>query len=223
MPPGKRGTSEHLSDNGMLKSLRIKNLATIHEVDLDLESGFTVLTGETGAGKSMVIEGIRLALGEKGTADVIRTGSQETLIEADFHRPASAADADSPVLYIQRRISPTGAGRAYLDGTPIPLKKLREFRDSLVDIYGQNDHVFLRELDNQLDYLDSYADALDLRRRVARAAAECRRLHRRREELLTSNRERQRRQDFLEYQIQEIEKPASSRRKKTNCSRSGRS
>jgi DNA repair protein RecN (Recombination protein N) len=203
----KEGFGNTKSENGMLRSLRIKNLATIHEVELDLESGFSVLTGETGAGKSMVIEGIRLALGEKGTADVIRTGSQETLIEADFNRPEYGSVEDSPpVIYIQRRISPTGAGRAYLDGTPIPLKKLREYRDSLVDIYGQNDHVFLRELDNQLEYLDSYADALGLRRQVAQAAAECRRLHRRRQELLTSARERQRRQDFLQYQIQEIEK-----------------
>lgn len=189
----------------MLKSLRIKNLATIHEVELDLESGFTVLTGETGAGKSMVIEGIRLALGEKGSADVIRTGSQESLIEADFLRPESSTTGDPQIRYIQRRISPTGSGRAYLDGTPIPLKKLRDSRDSLVDIYGQNDHVFLRDLDNQLDYLDSYADALGQRRRVAQVAAECRSLHRRREELLASGRERQRRLDFLQYQIQEIE------------------
>jgi DNA repair protein RecN (Recombination protein N) len=189
----------------MLKSLLIKNLATIEEVELGLESGFTVLTGETGAGKSILIESIRLALGDKGSVDVIRTGASATSIEAVFEG-VNTPEEESNEIYVQRRITEKGPGRGYIDGTLVPLKNLRALGDSLVDIYGQNDHVFLRKAENQMDYLDQYAGALDLRQQVARAAAAVRRLFRRQQDLLTSARDRKRRMDFLAYQIQEIEK-----------------
>ena len=189
----------------MLKSLLIKNLATIEEVELGLESGFTVLTGETGAGKSILIESIRLALGDKGSVDVIRTGASGTSIEAVFDR-VNTPEEESGEIYVQRRITEKGPGRGYIDGTLVPLKNLRALGDSLVDIYGQNDHVFLRVAENQMDYLDHYAGALDIRKQVARAAASIRQLFRRKRELLTSAQDRKRRLDFLVYQIQEIEK-----------------
>jgi DNA repair protein RecN (Recombination protein N) len=154
----------------MLKSLLIKNLATIEEVELDLESGFSVLTGETGAGKSILIESIRLALGDKGSVDIIRTGAREASIEAVFEGLDAPEKREGEGIYVQRRISDKGSGRGYIDGTLVPLKNLRALSDSLVDIYGQNDHVFLRAAENQMDYLDHYAGAWDLRQQVARAA-----------------------------------------------------
>jgi DNA repair protein RecN (Recombination protein N) len=189
----------------MLKSLLIKNLATIEEVELGLESGFTVLTGETGAGKSILIESIRLALGDKGSVDVIRTGATGTSIEAVFEGVTNQ-EGDGGEIFVQRRITEKGPGRGYIDGTLAPLKNLRALGDSLVDIYGQNDHVFLRVAENQMDYLDHYAGALDIRKQVARAAASVRQLFRRKRELLSSAQDRKRRLDFLVYQIQEIEK-----------------
>ncbi len=188
----------------MLRCLHIKNLATIKEVELELEPGFSVLTGETGAGKSVVIESIRLALGEKGSTDVIRTGADETSIQIIMEKGSGSSDADR--LLIHRRIPARGPSRCYLDGTLIPLHKINEVGRRLVDIYGQNDHVFLREVQNQLDYLDRYAGVLELRGQVAQSAAEVRRLFRRRQQLLTSDQERKRRQDFLAFQLQEIEK-----------------
>jgi len=190
----------------MLKSLHIKNLATIEEVELELESGFSVLTGETGAGKSILIESIRLALGDKGSTDVIRTGTSETSIEAVFEGADPPGSQEDSQTYVQRRITEKGPGRGYLNGTLVPLRNLRAAADSLVDIYGQNDHVFLRVAENQMDYLDRYARALALRGKVAQAAAEVRRLFRRKQELLASAQDRKRRLDFLDYQIQEIEK-----------------
>ncbi|MFA9454028.1 MAG: AAA family ATPase, partial [Candidatus Aminicenantaceae bacterium] len=190
----------------MLKSLRIKNLATIEEVELGLESGFSVLTGETGAGKSILIESIRLALGDKGSTDVIRTGTSETSIEAVFEGTDPPGSEEDNQTFVQRRITEKGSGRGYLDGTLVPLKNLRAAGDSLVDIYGQNDHVFLRVAENQMDYLDRYAGALALRGKVAHAAIEVRRLFRRKQELLASAQDRKQRLDFLDYQIQEIEK-----------------
>ncbi len=116
----------------MLNSLKIKNLATIKEVDLVWKNGFSVLTGETGAGKSILIESIRLALGDKGSSDVIRTGTPEAQIEAVFseNKTRSQGDQESYIL-VQRRISQKGPGRSYLDGNLVPLKKLREIRDDI--------------------------------------------------------------------------------------------
>ncbi len=190
----------------MLKSLSIKNLATIEEVDLIWDKGFSVLTGETGAGKSILIESIRLALGDKGSSDVIRTGSSEAIIEAVFtEKENSSLDNGDTLIFVQRRITRNGPGRSYLDGNLVPLKKLREVRDDLVDIYGQNDHAFLRIQDNQMDYLDRYAGCLPQRDHVNRAAAAVRRLFRRKLDLKASARERARRLEFLAFQIHEIE------------------
>ncbi len=190
----------------MLKSLCIQNLATIEEVELALESGFSVLTGETGAGKSILIESIRLALGDKGSVDVIRTGASETSIEAVFEGTVSPVGDEDGRTFVQRRITEKGPGRGYLDGTLVPLKKLRAAGDSLVDIYGQNDHVFLRVAENQMNYLDMYAGAMSLRSEIERVASEARRLFRRKQDLLVSSQDRKRRLDFLDFQIQEIEK-----------------
>jgi DNA repair protein RecN (Recombination protein N) len=188
----------------MIRCLHIKNLATIQEVEIELEPGFLVLTGETGAGKSVVIESIRLALGDKGSTDVIRTGADETSIQIILEQDCASSDAAQ--LLIHRRIPARGSSRCYLDGNLIPLRKISEIGGRLVDIYGQNDHVFLREVQNQLDYLDRYAGVVELRGLVAKTAAEVRRLFRRKQQLSTSEHERKRRQDFLVFQLQEIEK-----------------
>lgn len=191
----------------MIKSLRIKNLATIEEIELRLKEGFSILTGETGAGKSIIIDGIRLVLGERGSAELIRTGKQETSIEAIFSMPQVSGSVESGhKVYMQRRISEEGSGKGYIDGVLVPMKKLKERGELLVDIYGQNDHAFLRKTENQLDYLDRYAEAIPLRSEVASSARELRRLLREKRELEAREREREQSLDFLEFQIKEIEK-----------------
>lgn len=191
----------------MIKSLRIKNLATIEEIELRLQEGFSILTGETGAGKSIIIDGLRLVLGERGSAELIRTGKQETSIEAIFSMPQVSGSVESGhKVYMQRRISEEGSGKGYIDGVLVPMKKLKERGELLVDIYGQNDHAFLRKTENQLDYLDRYAEAIPLRSEVASSARELRRLLREKRELEAREREREQRLDFLEFQIKEIEK-----------------
>jgi len=192
----------------MIKFLRIRNLATIEDIRLDLDPGFSVLTGETGAGKSIIIDSIRLVCGEKGSTDLVRTGRAEASIEAIFARGGiGTAPADEPGdLALQRQISADGAGRAYLDGVLTPLKRLREAAAGLADIYGQNDHIFLLRLESHLEYLDAYAGAAPLRAATAEAAQELRRLVRLRSDWTAKARERTQRLDFLGYQIAEIEK-----------------
>lgn len=196
----------------MLKTLRIKNLATIEDIEINLKEGFSILTGETGAGKSIIIDGIRLILGEKSSVDKIRTGSREMSVEAAFHSKKGqeefrsfSADPDDDLL-IQRKIWQNGTGKVYINGILMPVRKLKEGSEELADIYGQNDHSFLRNVDNQLTYLDLFSDSLTLRKHVSGIAQKLRSLMKEKNSLEERNKERIQRMEFLDYQIKEIEK-----------------
>ncbi|MGB8951312.1 MAG: DNA repair protein RecN [Candidatus Aminicenantales bacterium] len=196
----------------MIRFLRIQNLATIEDIRLDFDTGFSILTGETGSGKSIIIDSIRLVLGEKSSSDVVRTGKTEATVEAIFDLvkpPAAVKDREAlqeSEIVIQRQIPGEGVGKAYLRGVLVPVKKLKELSNDLVDIYGQNDHIFLLQLENHLYYLDSFSEVLLLREEVASAAQKLRRLLRQKMELKSRERERSQRLDFLNFQIEEIEK-----------------
>ena len=196
----------------MIRSLHIQNLATIEDLELDFEEGFSILTGETGVGKSIIIGGILLVLGEKGSKDMIRTGEEEISVEAIFctmekneflETLFTEPDKD---IFIQRKISAKKTEKGYVNGTLIPIKKLKDIRGLLVDIFGQNDHVFLQKVEYQLDYLDSYANASPLRKELSRITRDFKRLAKEKEELEQKERDRGQRLDFLEFQINEIEK-----------------
>jgi DNA repair protein RecN (Recombination protein N) len=195
----------------MIKSLRIRNLATIEELELELENGFSILTGETGAGKSIIIDAIRLILGDKGSPDYIRTGRTEASVEAVIEAPEMAARLkdlgleDGEELLVQRQISGQGPGKAYINGVLVPVRKLKEAGTAIADIYGQNDHVFLLHLENHLIYLDAFLDAGSLREEVSRAARELKSILLQKRELESKSRERDQRLDFLAYQVREIE------------------
>lgn len=186
----------------MLKYLRIRNFATIEDIELKFQQGFTVLTGETGTGKSIIIDGIRLALGERGDVDKIRTGEDELFIEAIFLSPQ---DEDLQVL-VQRYFSRDGSTRSYVNGVLAPAKKIEVLGPNLVDIYGQNDHIFLRHKEFQLDFIDEVAGLASLRGEVTSLAQEIKKLQREKNKLSLQESERRQRLDFLQFQINEIEK-----------------
>ena len=195
----------------MLRYLRIKNLATIEEVELELAPGFTILTGETGAGKSIIIDAIKILLGEKATPDLIRSGKNEARIEAIFELegselipPEIELDNDRQ-LSLQRTISSQGLSKSYANGVLIPLKRLKELGDRLIDIYGQNDHIFLLDLTNHLRFLDDWAGTTELREKVKQSAQKIRGLFREKLELETRQKDRAQRLDFINFQIKEIE------------------
>jgi DNA repair protein RecN (Recombination protein N) len=197
----------------MIKSLRIKNLATIEDLELDLDKGFTIITGETGVGKSIIIDGLMLILGEKSSKDMIRTGKAEISVEAVFERSASniawqdlIPEQGEEEIFVHRKIAEKKTGKGYLNGTLVPIKKLKEISPYLVDIYGQNDHVFLQQIEYQLHYLDAYANAVEFQKDLAETARELKRLVREKDELEHRERDREQRLDFLQYQISEIEK-----------------
>lgn len=195
----------------MIRFLRIKNLATIEDIELDFDPGFTILTGETGAGKSIIIDALKLLLGEKASPDLIRTGKSEASVEAVFEITDRSQlpedielEADSQ-LFLQRIISSQGLSKSYLNGVLVPLKKLKELSEKLIDIYGQNDHIFLLDNSNHLKFLDAFAEAGELREKVKQAAQKVRALIREKAELETKQKERAQRLDFITFQIKEIE------------------
>jgi DNA repair protein RecN (Recombination protein N) len=194
----------------MLGSLRIKNLATIEDLEIRFREGFSILSGETGAGKSIIIDGLRLLLGDKASPDLIRTGKTEATVEAVFRVPPVKGGPDElsskeEEVLIQRHIFQEGTGKAYLNGVLVPARKLREIGPFLVDVYGQNDHIFLLQIENHLLYLDDFLGLADLREEVARLAQDLRQLTRQKVELETKKREREQRLDFLGFQVKEIE------------------
>ncbi len=195
----------------MLKSLRVRNLATIEDLEVGFEPGFSVLTGETGAGKSILIDAIRLLLGEKGASDLIRTGRREAVVEGVFQAsgeapwPEDFAPSENGEILVQRLLNDQGSGKAYLNGVLVPVRRLREAGLLLADVYGQNDHIFLLHLENHLAYLDAYAEAEGPRDETGRAARALKALAAEKRDLDLRRRERQQRLDFLTYQIREIE------------------
>ncbi len=195
----------------MLKLLRVRNLATIEDLEIGLQPGFSILTGETGAGKSIIIDAIRLILGDKGSPDLVRTSKTEAFVEAVFDVTARRIDlaglpeAEDGELLIQRSVTDQGTGKAFVNGVLVPVRRLRELGPQLVDIYGQNDHVFLLHLENHLAYLDATLEDAAPVEDTARAAQELRRLLQEKRELEGRERDREQRLDFIAYQLKEIE------------------
>jgi DNA repair protein RecN (Recombination protein N) len=198
----------------MIKFLRIRNLATIEDLELRFEPGFSILTGETGAGKSIIIDAIRLILGDKGSPDLVRTGKTEAFVEAVFDvagQPLDLAGLPEPEdgeLLIQRSVTDQGTGKAFINGVLVPVRRLRELAPRLIDIYGQNDHVFLLHIENHLAFLDESLDDAGPVRETTSAAQELRRLLQEKRELEAREKEREQRLDFIAYQLKEIEAAA---------------
>ena len=198
----------------MIKFLRVRNLATIEDLEIPLDPGFSILTGETGAGKSIIIDAIRLILGDKGSPDLVRTGKAEAFVEAVFDVTGQTVDlaglpeAEDGELLIQRSVTDQGTGKAFINGVLVPVRRLRELGPRLIDIYGQNDHVFLLHLENHLAYLDETLGDPGLAGETARAAQELRRLLQEKRDLESREKEREQRLDFIAYQLKEIEAAA---------------
>ncbi len=163
----------------MLLSLRIRNFVIVDELELEFGPGFTVLTGETGAGKSILIDALLLALGERADADVVREGAARADIAAEFHASAEvdawlagndlAGDGDT--LLVRRTVDASGRSKAFVNGTPVTLAQLRELGERLVDVHGQHAHQSLLKPAAQLALLDEHGGHTALAREVAAAFA----------------------------------------------------
>ncbi|MGH8508864.1 MAG: DNA repair protein RecN [Gammaproteobacteria bacterium] len=198
----------------MLTHLHIENLAVIEQLDLALDSGFTVFTGETGAGKSIVIDAIGLILGERADPSLIRAGHPRASVTAVFDLPAQAhallaerdLEASESECTITRQLSANGRTRAFVNGIAVPARALQEIGEILIDIHGQHAHQSLLRREIQLAILDGFCGATEALSETARAFREWNRIN---DEILllqeTQLRDREAEAALLDYQIQEIE------------------
>src|SRR6187455_3434969 len=152
----------------MLRFLRIRNLAVIDAVEVEFDPGFNVLTGETGAGKSILVEAVGLLLGGRASADLVRTGEAQATIEAIFET------ADSSELIVRREISSQGRSRSFINGALATAAALRELSDRLVELHGQHEHQALLDPVTHLPLLDEFAGHRTLLEQVAAAWSEVR-------------------------------------------------
>src|SRR6186713_1230905 len=148
-----------------LKSISLRDFVIVHELELDLSGGFTVLTGETGAGKSILIDALQLALGARADAGVVREGAARCEISAEFDSPESLAPwleqagfDGGDTLLLRRTIDVQGKSRAWINGSAATATQLKEIADQLVDIHGQHAWQSLTRPDAVRGLLDSYAD-----------------------------------------------------------------
>jgi DNA repair protein RecN (Recombination protein N) len=149
----------------MLKRLFVRNFVLVTEIDLDLSSGFTVLTGETGAGKSMLVDAISLLLGERASAELVRAGASQAEVAAEFNASQPVVQwlrdngFDDDGLLLRRTLDKQGKSRGYINGSPATAGQLRELGEQLVDILGQHGHQALMRRDGIRDVLDAFAGA----------------------------------------------------------------
>ena len=186
----------------MLRLLRIRNLAVIEAVDVEFETGFNVLTGETGAGKSILVEAVGLLLGARATADLVRTGESQASIEALFERP------DGTELVIRREITAQGRSRSFVNGALATASALRTLSEQLVELHGQHEHQALLDPAAHLPLLDQYARLEALGEEVSTAWQRVRVAREQLDRSRMDEREKAVRLDLIAFQLTEIEKAA---------------
>lgn len=198
----------------MLKELFIKNIAVIKQTDICFSEGLNVFTGETGAGKSIIIDSINAVLGQRVSRDLVRTGETRAQITAVFSGLSTTTlelldqmgyEADEGELMISREISVDGKGTCRLCGRPIGVTMLREIGNTLINIHGQHDSQYLLNKEKHIDFLDSFAQLDTLYDRYRDCFSQLIAMRRELNSLNVDEAEKARQIDLLEYQINEIE------------------
>ncbi len=199
----------------MLRDLRIRDFAIIEDLFLTFDAGLNIITGDTGAGKSILIEALGLILGGRGALDMIRTGAEEARIVAHFdlnvhpekmeQLAALGFEIDDGELIIQRTLSRRGKGRVTVNGDPATVGLLRRIGEGLVDIHGQHEHHSLLKRENHRVLLDAFGGNGDLLSTYRSAYNRLNDLQKKLEALDQEERDRERRIDFLQFQIDEID------------------
>ncbi|WP_397449903.1 DNA repair protein RecN [Pseudomonas sp. NA-150] len=198
----------------MLVHLSVHNYAIVEHLDLELDRGMSVITGETGAGKSIMLDALGLTLGDRADSGVVRPGADKADILATFDIadiPEAQAwlkerdlDIDGPCI-LRRVITAEGRSRAYINGTPCPQGDLKALGEFLIDIHSQHEHQSLLKTDTHRRLLDEYAGATDLARQVQLAAQRWRQTRQELERLANSGDEQRSRHQLLSYQLEELE------------------
>ena len=198
----------------MLSILHIENVAVIESADIQFDGGFNVLTGETGAGKSIVVDAIGAVLGGRTSRDLIRTGAKSALVSAQFtdlpdldwfEEQGMGPDEDGTLL-LQRELRGDGKNVCRLNGRPVTLSQLRDLGHQLLDIHGQHDGQRLLDPGSHLDYLDSFGETGPLLTDFQEAYHTLTRVKKKMDGLEMDEAEKARKVDALTYQIEELER-----------------
>jgi len=204
----------------MLLELRIKNFAIIDELTLTFSKGVNILTGETGAGKSIILNAVQLLLGDKASEELIRSSEEEASVEALFdisgnrevkgriqekgQKLSGAGEEDS--LLIRRVISRSGRGRAFLHGNLATLGILSEVGEDLLSIYGQHEHQSLQRVDTHIDILDEFGELMELRKQFQDLFQRFASLSQEMEKIRGEKERREKERELMTFQSKEIEK-----------------
>lgn len=199
----------------MLLNLHVKNLALIEEVDVDFEKGLIVLTGETGAGKPLILGSVNIALGNKASKDMIRKGTDYSLVELTFSVSENCAKQlkkydiymeEDNIVTVTRKIS-EGRSISKINGETVNIKTLKNVMSLLIDIHGQHDHQSLLYTKNHLDILDKFAkdSILELKEQIKEEYSKYTKLIKKLEEFNIDEGQKAREIEFAEYEVNEIE------------------
>ena len=200
--------------NNLIKHLYIKNYALIDELDIDFSSGFSVITGETGAGKSIILGAIGLLLGQRADSKAVKTGVQKCTIEACFDISRynltpwfdeNELDVeDSGECFIRRELTSAGKSRGFINDTPVTVQQMKELGEMLVDIHSQHQNLLLQKEDFQLNVLDIMARNGKLLSEYKSAFAEYRNMQHEIDELKAAFAESREKEDFMRFQLGEL-------------------
>ena len=203
----------------MLRELKIENLAIIDELDLEFGDGLIVLTGETGAGKSIILSGINLLIGEKASVDMIRDGEDHLLAQGVFEINEEQAeelsarfgiDVEDNEVIVRRYFDRNSRGKVYVNGVRVSLTNLKEIMGTLVDIVGQHSHQMLLNKNNHVRLLDKFLgeEGKGLRGNINRVYLKCKEVSNRIDEIEKNRQEAIEKREFYEFQLNEINRVA---------------
>ena len=198
----------------MLNSILIKDYALIENINIEFKNGLNIITGETGAGKSIIIDSMGLLLGERASTEVVRKGAKKAIVEGIFdvaqNEKVSKLLSRNELefddeLIVRREISLKGSNRCFLNDTPVPLSLVRDVGDLLVDLHGQHEHQSLLRSELHIEMLDEYAGLGDEVNRFSEIRKNILRKKKEIDELLGKELELRQKKEFYEFQIKEID------------------
>jgi len=193
----------------MLRYLKIQNLAVIDETQLDVEKGFVCITGESGAGKSIMVDALMLLAGGRGSSDLVRSGCEKAVVEAEFELDEVAEDLellDGPQLFLRREISKDGKSRAFVNGALVANNVLQKYAEPAFDIHGQHGQQLLLKERTHLEMFDSQGQLGEQAHKVAAALSAFRKDFDTYWHLKETESQRRKDAEFIRHQLAEIEK-----------------